>query len=183
MKLNEVKKVDLMNSTLENEIISQLYLLAWSFVHKHHVIGYEDEDFVQELVIHSWNKRHLFNEEKANFTTFSMFCWLNLFKIHLRRKKSKENKMIVTSYDKEIFDNIDLLDTIPDENENISENLIKKERYDFVLSRCGKVLKLYLFGYKQKEISKKLNISQPHVSRKIKRQLEEFRIDLKEGVI
>jgi RNA polymerase sigma factor (sigma-70 family) len=163
------------NVELQDEFMDQLNKYAWFFVLKNPVPNYEREDYVQDLLWHAWKNLDKYDEKKGtSFTTFIYFCWSNVLKMFIRSLKRRpillENTFVIKDGVK-----CEYLDTIPDDTPQVLDTLIKNEFNTTIMSGCGDILLDYLNGSKQCDLANKYNLSQPTISKIIKRNIESIR--------
>lgn len=191
MKLTEVTRETLVkmehDEALQNDIVKQMYNLAWYFIKEHQIFGYctsDYDDYGQDLIMHIWKVKSQFNETKANFSTFCSYCWNNLFKMKLRNKTYlmhrdalKLDRDIPGSQD--CADRIDsYADLISDASPCTLERLLDSEynaKISKLLSNCKYATRAHFEGQIQKDTARELGISQSYVSRMVRKDIKTLR--------
>lgn len=116
------------------------------------------------------------------FSTLAMRCIRNQILQDIRDNSKKG--LTIVSLDEMIFDdneNLTLIDKLADDFD-LEESLLNKEEICLLYKAILKLnddekllVKLYLNNFKQKEIAKELNITQPHVSRRLQNVIAKLR--------
>ncbi len=151
-------------------------LLAYKITNTY-LVNYqkEYEDIKQLALIGLWKAVQTYNQEKKrSFSSYAYKVIHNEINSYLRKNKKYFN---VQHFSDLIYENITLGDILESEQNLIveKENNIDNEIYIKYISQNIKnekdkrIIKLYLKGYTQQKIAKELNVSQSHVSRRIKR--------------
>ena len=81
---------------MTDEQVNEMYRLAKVFCIKKHI--WFDDDTIQDLVMHLWNKYDKYNPEKGSFSTFAFMCFKNYICDH--KKISPE---IIVDCENEVF--------------------------------------------------------------------------------
>ena len=134
---------------------------------------YSDE-MVQDLMSKVWPKleKH-YDENKGKLSTYVYKCCKNFYLMDKRK-----HKPIIYSLNEECEENIEVIDTLESDYPDPLEELIIEERrqqIDDIYNNCSDLLRSYLDGKTQCELAEEYGISQAHVSRKIKKELEQIR--------
>lgn len=144
--------------------IEDIYKMVLKFCWKKHIFT---EDRIQDYVLKIWEKRDKFDPTRGKLSTFVYKVLSNELAMELRRKKIEEIKFTDEGLEKYISDESSPLAKLIE----CEEQALLAELY----IHCSPMLKLYLNGFTQMEIARGLNISQPQVSRRIKKELDEMR--------
>jgi len=127
------------------------------------------EDMSQEILLKVWETMPKFNPQRAKFSTF--VCMVAKSSVHEKFRNSQCK-----------FEEIENMEELSDK-ECLEDNILQK----FIDEKCLKKAKLilqnesvlYYFNHKdQTEIGKMYGISQGAISRKIKKQTENFKKEL-----
>lgn len=145
--------------------------LIYSFLAHHHL---EIEEYYGLAAIGLCNAGTTYKGDKSKFSTYAYKCMLNNVMCELRKERSTKRvpKHQILYYQAELEhydgENASLLDFIPS-YEDVENNTLSKvllDEYAKTLSdRDKRMLALFSYGYKQREISKIVGCSQPQVSR------------------
>ena len=150
----------------------------------------EPDDVKQLALLGLWRACQTYDSCRGiNFSTYAIACMNNQIRMALRRPLKQGEKFRILSYDNEINDSegLSLIETLADPMD-IEENMMEADIYNNVktiISELSKreqlLLRLYFFdGYKQREISSLVNVSQANVSRIINKSLRKIRMKYKE---
>ena len=129
------------------------------------------DDLIQEGLMALQTACQKFDIERGVcFSTFAVKCIRNAMGMHIR-KESRYQQHIACSLDEKLDDDIGLatkLDTVADE---VEEPAFSTELLDKVIeiaqeTDCYEIIEMKIKGKSQKEIAKKLGISQSRVSEK-----------------
>ena len=161
--------------------------LAYEFVHrKGFTYGYEFEDAVQIALLGLIHAAMTFKESKSKFSTYAFLAMQSQFNMEYRRiKRQKESGIINISLSEPIIKNEELYveDIIverQDSIENIETMIAIKNIYEKLNDKEKQVIDMVFYAKEkeasQKNIAKKLGVSQSFVSRTLKK----FREYLKE---
>lgn len=153
--------------------------LSYHVLSKHFPAQYPSEDYKQIAMLYLWIACLSFDESKGyKFSTYACTVMWNGIVQALRKERIRGGKdtVVLSSLDaplsntskSEEFSNI--LDIMADPEDmyaliDLKDALEKLEMSD----RAREILSLYMSGLTQIEISKRVGISQPQVSRDIKR--------------
>lgn len=141
------------------------------------------EDMIQHSLLQLWSARNKFDSTKGNIKSFICAIIYNSYNVYLRDNVYRD-KDVLTSLDKNVNNEEEttLLDTIGKidlEYQNIEYIELLKEFDDVIAMRNkGKfnkinieelhiIMNMLMDGYKQKNISKTLNVSSVTINRKI----------------
>lgn len=143
------------------------------------------EDMIQHSLLELWSAKNKFDESKGNIKSFICAIIYNSYNVYLRNNIYKDKDMLI-SMDVNISDDgkeeTTLLDTIGKidlKYKDIEYMELLKEFDDIIAIRnVGKynkinaeelhiIMNMLMNGYKQNEISKKLNVSSVTINRKI----------------
>ena len=161
----------------DNDFLTSVYSLVRKYLHKY---KYYNEDLVQDCVFRIFSQHEKFNSEKSKFTTWCCKVCENVILMDIRYKNAKKRQneyfneslnLIVKCEGKDI----EFLDLIPDEIKDVEKKLLLEYIYDNLLSD---LVKEYLNGVNQFELSKKYNVTQSMISRRIKKELNDIKIKL-----
>ena len=161
--------------------------LAYEFVHrKGFTYGYEFEDAVQIALLGLIHAAMTFKESKSKFSTYAFLAMQSQFNMEYRRiKRQKESGIINISLSEPIIKNEELYveDIIverQDSIESIETIIVVKNIYEKLNDKEKQVMNMVFYAKEkeanQKNIAKKLGVSQSFVSRTLKK----FREYLKE---
>ena len=156
------------------------------------------EDMIQHSLLQLWSARNKFDSTKGNIKSFICAIIYNSYNVYLRDNVYRD-KDVLTSLDKNVNDEEEttLLDTIGKidlEYQNIEYIELLKEFDDVIAMRNkGKfnkinaeelhiIMDMLMDGYKQKNISKKLNVSSVTINRKIN-LIKDIITEIKKGEI
>lgn len=171
----------------QRKLVEDNVKLAYEFVHRRgFTYNYEFEDAVQIALLGLIYAAMTYKEDKSKFSTYAFLSMQSQFNIEYRKtKRQKESGIINVSLSEPITENEDLSieDTII-ENQNSIENIEAaiaiKEAYEKLNDKEKQIISMIFYAKEkeasQKSIAKKLGVSQPSVSRTIKK----FREYLKE---
>lgn len=174
MKINSLTYEEILKNKENEEIVTQLYDLVRKFCWSKKCYS---EDLVQELLLHIWEKIDMFDYNKSKFTTWMFKVCNNKYLMILREEgaqKRKANKNIIslnTIMDEE--HNIELMDLIIDNNDGelSYQHYISSIIYD----ELSELSKKYFSGARQSDLAKEFNISQPQVSRIVKKEIKQLK--------
>lgn len=156
---------------INEDRVQEVYDLVGSFCKKYNIYS---EEMVQDLTWKVWQQLdRLYDEKKSKLSTYVYLCCKHYY---LNEKRKKSVKCV--SLNEEVGDGVEYMDTFEDDGRDPLEELIHKEnlaKLAKIYETCSPMLRNYLDGKKQTEIAKELGISQPHVSRRIKREIEKIR--------
>ena len=142
---------------MTDEQVNEMYLLARSYCIKKHIIF--DDDLIQDLVLHLYNKYSKYDETKGSFSTFAFMCFKNYLYDH-----QKNNPEILVNVDNELF-----IDNYTDYD--------KKMIIDEILPVISKdnIMCDWLNGLSINEIAKKNGKHRTSISRYIHKKIEELK--------
>lgn len=171
----------------QRKLVEDNIRLAYEFVHKRgFTYGCEFEDAVQIALLGLIHAAMTFKESKSKFSTYAFLAMQSQFNIEYRKtKKQKESGIINVSLSEPITENEELSvkDTIierQDSIESIETIIAIKNAYKKLSDKEKQVISMIFYTKEkeanQKNIAKKLGVSQPYVSKTIKK----FREYLKE---
>jgi RNA polymerase sigma factor (sigma-70 family) len=141
------------------------------------------EDMIQHSLLQLWESRNKFDESKGNIKSFICAIIYNSYNVYIRDNVYRD-KDVLTSLDKNVNDEEEttLLDTIGKidlEYQNIEyielmnefDSIIKKRNINkfnkINAEELHIIMDMLMDGYKQKNISKTLNVSSVTINRKI----------------
>lgn len=159
------------NEELFNQNVKLAYKIAWSY----RSCGVEFEDVKQMCLLGLWKAVKTFKNDKGViFATYAVRVMQNEVNQYLRKNKKYLNNKSLSD---KIKENIFLEDIIPNEKNEIEqkEEAIDSEKYleriykNVKTDKQKRVITMYINGSTQKKIGEKLGISQPQVSRIIKK--------------
>lgn len=164
----------------QRKLVEDNVKLAYEFVHKKgFTYGYEFEDAVQIALLGLIYAAMTFKESKSKFSTYAFLAMQSQFNIEYRKtKRQRESGIINISLSEPIIENEDLSieDTIVDSQdfvENIEVAMATKDAYDKLNDKEKQVLNTIFYAKEketnQRNVAKKLGVSQPFVSRTIKK--------------
>lgn len=171
----------------QRKLVEDNIRLAYEFVHrKGFTYGYEFEDAVQIALLGLIHAAMTFKESKSKFSTYAFLAMQSQFNIEYRKiKRQKESGIINISLSEPIIKNEELYveDIIverQDSIENIETMIAIKNIYEKLNDKEKQVIDMVFYAKEkeasQKNIAKKLGVSQSFVSRTLKK----FREYLKE---
>lgn len=154
--------------------------LAYKFVHrKGFTYGYEFEDAVQIALLGLIHAAMTFKESKSKFSTYAFLAMQSQFNIEYRKvKRQKESGIINVSLSEPITENEELSveDVVvehQDSIENIETVIAIKDAYEKLNDKEKQVISMIFYAKEkeanQKNVAKKLGVSQPFVSRTTKK--------------
>lgn len=141
------------------------------------------EDMIQHSLLQLWESRNKFDESKGNIKSFICAIIYNSYNVYLRDNVYRD-KDVLTSLDKNVNDEeettlLEKIGKIDLKYKDIEYMELLKEFDDIIAIRnVGKynkinaeelhiIMNMLMNGYKQNEISKKLNVSSVTINRKI----------------
>lgn len=171
----------------QRKLVEDNIRLAYEFVHrKGFTYDYEFEDAVQIALLGLIHAAMTFKESKSKFSTYAFLAMQSQFNMEYRRiKRQKESGIINISLSEPIIKNEELYveDIIverQDSIENIETMIAIKNIYEKLNDKEKQVIDMVFYAKEkeasQKNIAKKLGVSQSFVSRTLKK----FREYLKE---
>lgn len=152
---------------ISEDRVNEVYKLVYSFCNKQNIY---DEDIKQSMVWHTWEMlvKH-YDENKSKLSTF-VFIICNSYMRDLRRKKYLPT--ISMDEDDYLYSKVESQELTPLQQLIQQEN---NEELNELYNNCSDLLKDWLDGETQENLSEKYNIAQPTVSRKIKKELDSIR--------
>ena len=161
--------------------------LAYEFVHrKGFTYGYEFEDAVQIALLGLIHAAMTFKESKSKFSTYAFLAMQSQFNMEYRKiKRQKESGIINISLSEPITESEelsveDIVAERQDSIESIETIIVVKNIYEKLNDKEKQVMNMVFYAKEkeanQKNIAKKLGVSQSFVSRTLKK----FREYLKE---
>lgn len=171
----------------QRKLVEDNTRLAYEFVHrKGFTYGYEFEDAVQIALLGLIYAAMTFKESKSKFSTYAFLAMQSQFNMEYRKiKKQKESGIINVSLSEPITENEELSveDVVvehQDSIENIETVIAIKDAYEKLNDKEKQVISMIFYAKEkeanQRSVAKKLGVSQPFVSRTVKK----FRNYLKE---
>lgn len=159
-----------MTTNEENLVVDNInmaYDIAWKFYKKFSSCA-DYDDFKSEALVGLTKAAKTFNPNlKLAFSTYAYRVMQNEILIYLRQLKKNQSTSIFT----ETYENVELIDRLSTDlniEESLSENLCLKDLYYHINTlpeRLKVVIKYKLKGMTMIEIGRKLNLSQPQISR------------------
>lgn len=141
-------------------------------------LDYLKDDILQCGFLGLWKACLKFDDKREiAFSSFAIKCIKNEILMFLRTELKHKN-VISLNLKNENGDELDISEIIIDEkNINNYENIILKNH---IIENCHnkETIKLFLHGFNQKEIAKKLGVSQTCVSRRIQRDKKRIKESL-----
>lgn len=162
----------------QRKLVEDNVKLAYEFVHKKgFTYGYEFEDAVQTALLGLIYAAMTFKESKSKFSTYAFIAMQSQFNIEYRKtKRQRESGIINISLSEPIIENEDLSieDTIVDSRdfvESIEVATATKNAYEKLNDKEKQVLNTIFYAKEinQRDVAKKLGVSQSFVSRTIKK--------------
>lgn len=143
---------------MTEEKVNEFYKLARTYCIKKHI--WFDDDLIQDLVLHLYDKYDKYDETKGSFSTFAFMC----FKNYLYDHRKQNNPEILTDSTDELF-------------VTNYEDCYKKLILDQVLEviRQDNILTDWFDGLTTEEIAKKHSVHRTTISRYISKRLEEIK--------
>ena len=171
----------------QRKLVEDNIRLTYEFVHrKGFTYGYEFEDAVQIALLGLIRAARTFKENKSKFSSYAFLAMQSQFNMEYRKiKRQKESGIINISLSEPIIKNEELYveDIIverQDSIENIETMIAIKNIYEKLNDKEKQVIDMVFYAKEkeasQKNIAKKLGVSQSFVSRTLKK----FREYLKE---
>lgn len=142
--------------------------LIYSFLSKH---GLSIEDWYDIAAIGYVMAVAAFDGNKAAFSSYAYLCMLSHVRQEMRKSRSVRRSAAVVSLNSPALgtENMEVGDLIAAKDDLFSELLTRETLLSGATERQKQILILSFFGYKQREIASKLNLSQAHISREIKK--------------
>lgn len=157
----------------DDEFVKELYSLVRKYCWKNRCYS---EDLVQDLITIIVDKIDQFDSEKAEFSTW-VYAVCNNKRLMLLRKENaiKRKSNVNTISLNNIVDDqgTESVDLLIDDNDTSS--YYKKVIVDLVYSQLSDMTKKYFDGVNQVDIAKECGMSQANVSRKVKKEINEFK--------
>lgn len=154
------------------EIFNKNIKIAYKVAYKYQNCGIEFDELEQLCLLGLWKAIITYRKESSALSTYAYSVIRNEICMYLRKnKKHALNKHLSDI----VVDNITLEEVIADDNDHMGElerkiyieDYIKKLKKASLKER--KIIDLKIKGATQQDIAKILNISQPQVSRTIKK--------------
>lgn len=170
----------------QKALVEENINLVYYFCNKHNI---QDEDFKSTLVCKFITIVQKYNKYEGKFSTFIYYCLENEYRMYLRNMFSKKRYANLTSisFQSTVAENVDttLSDIIEDTKNNI-EDCINRQYISQILeylksttsARDFSIFLGYLIGKNQAVIAKENNMSQPQVSRIIRKIQKSLRKDM-----
>lgn len=160
---------------ISEDKIDDVYKLVAKFCQKYNIYS---EETIQDLTARVWEKLDkLYDETKSKLSTYVFLCCKHFYFMDKRKKLPT-----IISLHTVVEDGCELIDTVKNDWSDPLEELIHQEelkKLDKIYNNCSYVLKCYLNGERQVEIAKKIGCSQSQISRRIKKELNKIRKELK----
>lgn len=164
----------------QRKLVEDNIKLAYKFVHrKGFTYGYEFEDAVQIALLGLIHAVMTFKENKSKFSTYAFLAMQSQFNMEYRKtKKQKESGIINISLSEPITENEELSveDTVveyQDSIENVETVIAIKNAYEKLNDKEKQVISMIFYAKEkeanQKNVAKKLGVSQPFISRTTKK--------------
>lgn len=168
----------------DTEYVNLSLELAGKIYNKHYNGFFKiREDMIQHSLLELWKSRNKFDESKGDIKKFICVIIYNSYNVYIRDNVYRD-KDVLTSLDKNVNDEEEttLLDTIGKidlEYQNIEyielmnefDSIIKKRNINkfnkINVEELHIIMDMLMDGYKQKNISKTLNVSSVTINRKI----------------
>lgn len=171
----------------QRKLVEDNIRLAYEFVHrKGFTYGYEFEDAVQIALLGLIHAAMTFKESKSKFSTYAFLAMQSQFNMEYRKiKRQKESGIISISLSEPITESEelsveDIVVERQDSIESIETIIVVKNIYEKLNDKEKQVIDMVFYAKEkeanQKNIAKKLGVSQPFVSKTLKK----FREYLKE---
>lgn len=171
----------------QRKLVEDNIRLAYEFVHrKGFTYGYEFEDAVQIALLGLIHAAMTFKESKSKFSSYAFLAMQSQFNMEYRKiKRQKESGIINISLSEPITENerLSVEDTVAERQDSIEgiETVITiKNAYEKLNDKEKQIIYMTFYAKEekanQKNIAKKLGVSQSFVSRTLKK----FREYLKE---
>lgn len=173
---------------IDEDKAQDVYNLVSDWCKKHNCFS---ADLVQDLVWDVWQQLvKSYDESKGQLSTYVFCCCESQFLMKRRKEKVRDNVLNTISLNLKISNSedkdIELLEVIESDVVNPLENLLIEEKLKInnnLYNKCSKLLKEYLSGIKQEELALKYKVSQVTISRRIKKELERLRKEVKNETI
>lgn len=164
----------------QRKLVEDNIRLAYEFVHrKGFAYCYEFEDAVQIALLGLIYAAMTFKESKSKFSTYAFLAMQSQFNMEYRKiKRQKESGIINVSLSEPITENEELSveDTVveyQDSIENVETVIAIKNAYEKLNDKEKQVINMIFYAKEkeanQKNVAKKLGVSQPFVSRTTKK--------------
>jgi len=168
----------------DTEYVNLSLELAGKIYNKHYNGFFKiREDMIQHSLLELWSARNKFDESKGNIKSFICAIIYNSYNVYIRDNVYRD-KDVLTSLDKNVNDEeettlLEKIGKIDLKYKDIEYMELLKEFDDIIAIRnVGKynkinaeelhiIMNMLMNGYKQNEISKKLNVSSVTINRKI----------------
>ena len=157
------------------EMFNRNINIAYKIAQKYRNSGIEYEDLNQMCLLGLWKATITYKKEKGYaFSTYSYRVVQNELNQYLRKNKKYFSNRY---FSEEIHENIVLEDIIADTYNSIEElennidnvNAINEIKANVTRKSEGKIIELYLKGYKQDKIAETIGCSQTQINRDIKK--------------
>lgn len=144
---------------MTEEQVNEMYQLARGFCRNKHI--WYDDDLIQELVMHLYDKRDKYDETKGSFSTFAYMCFRNF--LYDRKKCVCGAEILVENVD-EVF---------CEECGDIYEKLIVQEVMKVI--QDDPIMTDWVNGVPMDEIAQKQGKHRTTISRYIAKRIEELK--------
>lgn len=163
-RIKNTTKEEILKNT--EQVVDEMYRLAYAYINKNPIYGYDKDDYIQELVALLWSKLSYFDSTKASFTTFAYIVFSNFRNRFI--ENSLKNKVDLIS-----DEDIDVI--VADTGSDICTKLAIQE----ILANCSDELKLFLDGHTKIEIAKRFKVSNTLIATKLENELNRLKELLK----
>lgn len=164
-----MKQVDM----TDDEFVKELYSLVRKYCWSNHCYS---EDLVQDLITTIVDKINQFDNEKAEFSTWLYTICNNKRLMLLRKENATKRKSNINTLslnnivDDQCTESVDLL-----VDDSDTSSYYKKFIVDIVYSQLSDMAKKYFGGVNQVDIATEYGMSQATISRKVKKEINEFK--------
>ena len=136
--------------------------------------GYlNDEDFMQECYLKCWRSLDTFDQSKSKLSAYWTTIIANTARMHKRKSTAQKRipgNIILSldyTYDRLEENPKDLSDYLVQDNQYILVNL--NDLYSRISNMDVTIIELFMAGYKQYEIAEITQLTQPQISKRIKK--------------
>ena len=164
----------------QKQLVTDNHNLIYRFLQKEKL---NMEDWYDLAAIGMCKAAKTFNEGTSKFSTYAFKCMFNEVysekKKELRQRTIPQNEILYynTEYENESGNKVEFIDKMQSD-QNVENDCIHKvalrNAFNKMKEKHKPIISLFLQGYKQVEIMKIAGCSQPHVSRVMKKFVDEY---------
>lgn len=182
------------NENMINDNIVEIYKLIYFVKSKYHLKVNQDE--IQEIAMYCYNKLKYFDNTRGKFSTYVIKCIYNKFLMLKREQKALKNLKLEYGLDFSIFESPFEIENLAGkdyayfhsyldkvEKEKEQKQIDKKNAFilDTLIDNKEKYKTIYNYFVLEKtqyQIAQEVHNKQSCVSRKLRKELKDFRNDL-----